>query len=72
MLEIQNRWSRACPNHATCVEVGHDGTNALVRDSKDPNGPVLSFDADEWRAFIEGVKAGVFDWTVGAEAEGGR
>ena len=27
-----------------------------VRDSKHPDGPVLLFSADEWRAFTEGVK----------------
>jgi uncharacterized protein DUF397 len=41
-----------------CVEVAvlADGGFA-VRDSKDPNGPVLGFTADEWRAFVGGVKA---------------
>ncbi|MEV6149784.1 DUF397 domain-containing protein [Nonomuraea sp. NPDC052129] len=33
----------------------------LMRDSKDPDGPVLSFTPDEWRAFTAGVKDGEFD-----------
>ncbi|WBB55379.1 DUF397 domain-containing protein [Verrucosispora sp. WMMD573] len=35
-----------------CVEVavGHSGVG--VRDSKDPAGPVLSFDAYAWRVFV--------------------
>ncbi len=37
-----------------------DGSTA-VKDSKDPDGPALTFDASQWRAFIEGVKAGEFD-----------
>jgi len=42
-----------------CVEVAPlaDGGRA-VRDSKDPDGPVLRFTADEWRAFVRSVKAG--------------
>lgn len=35
--------------------------SAQVRDSKDPNGPVLTFSRDEWLAFIGGVRAGEFD-----------
>jgi hypothetical protein len=32
-----------------------------VRDSKRPDGPVLSFTPSEWRAFVTGVKSGEFD-----------
>jgi hypothetical protein len=34
-----------------------------VRDSKDPQGPVLLFTPDEWRAFVGGVRNGEFDLT---------
>lgn len=54
-------WKRACGSPANCVEVAHDGTHVLVRDSKNPDGPILSFDATEWGAFVAGVKAGKFD-----------
>ena len=47
--------------NGNCVEVGHVITEVLMRDSKDPDGPVLHFTTDEWRAFIAGVKAGEFD-----------
>jgi hypothetical protein len=41
-----------------CVEVAVlAGGGFAVRDSKDPNGPVLGFTADEWRAFVGGLKA---------------
>lgn len=49
-----------------CVAVAilADG-RVLVRDSKDPDGPVLRFSRDEWVAFVGddegGVKAGEFD-----------
>ncbi|WP_153534169.1 DUF397 domain-containing protein [Actinomadura macrotermitis] len=32
-----------------------------VRDSKDPEGPVLWFTGDEWKAFLAGARAGEFD-----------
>jgi hypothetical protein len=33
----------------------------LVRDSKNPDGPVLAFAPGEWEAFIGGVKDGQLD-----------
>lgn len=39
-----------------CVEVAARGGGVLVRDSKDPDGPVLSFSDAEWVAFLVSVK----------------
>ncbi|WP_344383533.1 DUF397 domain-containing protein [Streptomyces thermolineatus] len=36
-----------------CVEVAASPGAVHVRDSKDRTGPVLSFTADEWAAFVE-------------------
>jgi hypothetical protein len=49
-------------NGGNCVEVAElpDGGRA-VRDSKDPQGAVLSFTRSEWQAFIAGVRDGEFD-----------
>jgi hypothetical protein len=58
-VEVQQRRSSYCSG-SNCVETVFDGTDVLVRDSKDPDGPVLAFTADEWEAFLEGVKAGEF------------
>jgi Domain of unknown function (DUF397) len=48
----------------TCVEVaitgGDRAPEVLLRDSKDPGGPVLRFTAAEWRVFLRGVLAGEF------------
>jgi hypothetical protein len=33
----------------------------LMRDSKNPDGPVLAFTPAEWEAFVLGVKDGEFD-----------
>ena len=45
-----------------CVEVAaaDDGTVG-VRDSKNPNGPVLEFPTNAWAGFTSGVRAGEFD-----------
>lgn len=56
-------WRKASASNAcgACVEVAYkDGVYGL-RDSKDPEGPVLRFTADEWLAFLAGARAGEFD-----------
>lgn len=41
-----------------CVEVARTLTAVAVRDSKDPDGPILEFAAGAWRDFVTGVCAG--------------
>lgn len=41
-----------------CVEVAAMRGQALVRDSKDPEGPVLDFGVGAWDAFVRAVKGG--------------
>jgi hypothetical protein len=53
------RKSSRCSSSA-CVEVARVAGEYLIRDSKDPEGTVLSFSAAEWKAFVEGVAAGDF------------
>jgi hypothetical protein len=56
------RKSTRSGNDNACVEVADlDGGGRAVRDSKDPNGPVLSFTPAEWAAFTAGVRGGEFD-----------
>lgn len=46
----------------TCVELAMNLSDAhLVRDSKDPHGPTLSFRPNELSAFVAEVKAGRYD-----------
>lgn len=45
----------------TCVEVATTDATVLVRDGKDPDGPMLRFTEAEWRAFVAGVRDGDFD-----------
>jgi hypothetical protein len=44
-----------------CVEVAQIPDPAVaVRDSKDPDGPVLNFGPNEWAAFVQGIKNAEF------------
>jgi hypothetical protein len=45
---------------STCVEVARVDDQYLIRDSKNPEAPALSFTQAEWDAFVEGVAAGEF------------
>lgn len=57
------RWRTSSYSNAqeggACVEVAL-GTPGLVpvRDSKNPNGPALTFTEAAWRSFLTGVKEG--------------
>ena len=55
------KWTKStrCGNN-TCVEVARVDDEYLVRDSKNPSVAPLSFTAEEWNAFVEGVAAGEF------------
>lgn len=47
--------------NGACVEVAGGQHGFLVRDSKDPRGPVLTIESDGWRDFIADVKTGRHD-----------
>ena len=48
--------------HGQCVEVASTSTGGTVmRDSKDPAGPILIYPTEEFRAFLEGARNGEFD-----------
>ncbi|GLW55368.1 DUF397 domain-containing protein [Kitasatospora phosalacinea] len=49
-------------NGGECVEVD-DANPGTVRDSKDPDGPRLTFTTHTWQAFLTGIKAGAFPTT---------
>jgi hypothetical protein len=60
---LSTDWRRSsfCASGA-CIEVAKvDQSYVLLRDSKDPDGPVLTFDQDEWDAFVAGIRAGEFN-----------
>ncbi|WP_432095942.1 DUF397 domain-containing protein [Streptomyces sp. bgisy100] len=41
-----------------CVEAAFASDSTLVRDSKDPNGPVLAFSATAWEHFVSALRHG--------------
>jgi hypothetical protein len=61
-VAIWKKSSRSNGSGGNCVETArlNDGGRA-VRDSKDPEGPILFFTPAEWDAFIAGAKDGDFD-----------
>ncbi|MET9399699.1 DUF397 domain-containing protein [Kitasatospora sp. NPDC002965] len=56
------RWrksSHSGGNNGTCVEVD-DAAPGRVRDSKDPDGPDLTFSPAAWQAFVTAARGGEF------------
>ncbi|MBM7078447.1 DUF397 domain-containing protein [Micromonospora humida] len=53
------RWRKSTRSNGgggACVEVADELSGVvMVRDSKDPGGPVLAFDPYAWRAFVAGT-----------------
>ncbi|MFI9162887.1 DUF397 domain-containing protein [Kitasatospora aureofaciens] len=53
--------SRYSGNGGECVEVAPDFPGVMpVRDSKDPEGPVLLFPAEAWESFVAAAASGEF------------
>lgn len=58
-VEAAGNWRKSSASHANGnrAEVGQAGTVVGVRDSQDPGGPVLAFDAVAWAAFLAMVRS---------------
>lgn len=50
------RKARRSVNNGACVEVAPARGMLAVRDSKDPDGPVLLYSPDAWHAFLADAK----------------
>lgn len=52
-------WRKSSYSYAngSCVLIGQVTGAVAVRDSKDPDGPVLAFPEPAWGTFLAGVKA---------------
>lgn len=50
-----------------CVEIAStiDKSKIAIRDSKDPDGPVLVYTSIEFSAFLDGARKGEFDSLIG-------
>ena len=51
------RKSSHSSHNGQCAEGRQDGAVIGVRDSKDPDGPVLSFSGVAWVAFLAGLRS---------------
>ena len=57
-LAVTWRKSRHSTNGGNCIEVGDGLADAIpVRDSKDPAGPALVFEAAAWTAFVTAIRS---------------
>ena len=56
-------WIKAARSGASgdCVELRRRAGAIEVRDSKDPDGPVLRFTPSEFAAFLDGARKAEFD-----------
>ena len=63
---VQPQWRKAQSSIANgaCVEAAPMNGMVAIRDSKNPQGPMLTYTAGEWRAFLDGAKKGEFDELV--------
>ena len=57
-VEVAWRKSSYSSDTGNCVEVAPVADAVLLRDSKDPTGPVLTFSPAAWAAFVNGVRDG--------------
>ncbi len=53
----------SCVEIAVLTRIADDDHAIAVRDSKDPDGPALTFTARQWREFTVGIKAHQLDLT---------
>lgn len=54
------RVARDCDG-GNCVRVAPSAGMIVIGDTKNPDGPVLSYTGAEWSAFVEGIRQGDFD-----------
>jgi hypothetical protein len=61
---MDSKWRKSSRSGTTgdnCVEVRYVDGRVEVRDSKHPDGPVLSFEPAAWAAHVAMVRAGDLD-----------
>jgi hypothetical protein len=55
------RKARRSMNNGNCAEVAVENGIVALRDSKDPQGPVLRYSASSWGSFLAAARIGSFD-----------
>jgi uncharacterized protein DUF397 len=53
--------AQASTHNGACVEIAETAGRIAMRDSKDPDGPILVYTPAEFEAFLGGVRNGEFD-----------
>jgi hypothetical protein len=56
-------WKKASAStsYGQCVELASATGGVAIRDSKDPDGPILLYARAEFKAFLDGARKGDFD-----------
>lgn len=63
VTECSLLWKKSTASGSgSCVEVSEAGDIILVRDSKNPSGPTLTFSRVEWEALLVGARTGQFQF----------
>ena len=60
LLYTPGEWAAFCLGVKADEAQMHDGQTVSLRDSKDPNGPILFFTFRIWRPFIDAIKDGKY------------
>ena len=60
LTRVAWRKSTRSGSSGNCVEVATPPEAVMVRDSKDRQGPMLSFTTNRWAGFVRAVKSGTF------------
>ena len=53
--------AQSSSHNGQCVEIASTAHKIAIRDSKDPDGPILVYTPGEFRAFLDGARSGEFD-----------
>jgi Domain of unknown function (DUF397) len=48
-------------SNGQCIEIASAADKIAIRDSKDPDGPILVYTPGEFKAFLHGTQNGEFD-----------
>lgn len=63
-VEVAYTKATASGNNGSCVEAHQHNGEIHVRDSKNPDAGFLTFTGPEWKAFVEGVNLGEFNYDL--------
>ena len=60
--------AQSSSHNGQCVEIASTTSKIAIRDSKDPDGPILVYTPAEFKAFLDGARNGEFDRFVQCSA----